>query len=172
MTDIAWMDRYWKEVLKVSTWKHDIIGSVSLRYSHWNEAAKILPLKFSSPFQFFCRLFGIALALHLNYLTKKCSIWAQKWELDQLITIIGANVEWLALGLHISIVASFNPTLTRKTWFRNFGKNRVILPGSARDGHGQHVDVCGIVRDGGSVWIDGQEIRACLIRWELPVARW
>ena len=24
MTDIAWMDRYWKEVLYVSTRKHDI----------------------------------------------------------------------------------------------------------------------------------------------------
>ena len=24
MTDIAWMDRYWKEVLKVSTQKHGI----------------------------------------------------------------------------------------------------------------------------------------------------
>ena len=32
MKDIAWMDRYWKEVLEVSTWKYDIKGSVSLRY--------------------------------------------------------------------------------------------------------------------------------------------
>ena len=33
MNDIAWMDRYWKEVIQVSTWKHNIKGSVSLRYS-------------------------------------------------------------------------------------------------------------------------------------------
>ena len=32
MNIIAWMDRYWKEVLEVVTWKHDIKGSVSLRY--------------------------------------------------------------------------------------------------------------------------------------------
>ena len=32
MNDIAWMDRYWKEVLEVSTRKHDIKGSVSLQY--------------------------------------------------------------------------------------------------------------------------------------------
>ena len=36
MKDIAWMDRYWKEVLKVSTWKYDIKGSVSLRYNFGN----------------------------------------------------------------------------------------------------------------------------------------
>ena len=34
MNDIVWMDRYWKEVLEVSTWKHSIKGSVSLRYQY------------------------------------------------------------------------------------------------------------------------------------------
>ena len=38
MNDIAWMDRYWKEVLEVSTWKHDIKGSVSLQYFYDKEA--------------------------------------------------------------------------------------------------------------------------------------
>ena len=34
MKDIAWMDRYWKEVLEVSIWKYDIKGSVSSRYEY------------------------------------------------------------------------------------------------------------------------------------------
>ena len=33
MNVIACMDRYWKEVLEVSTWKHGIKGLVSLRYA-------------------------------------------------------------------------------------------------------------------------------------------
>ena len=32
MNALQVMDRYWKEVLEVSTRKHDIKGSVSLRY--------------------------------------------------------------------------------------------------------------------------------------------
>ena len=35
MKDIAWMNRYWKEVWEVSTWKYDIKDSVSLQYQIW-----------------------------------------------------------------------------------------------------------------------------------------
>ena len=34
MNDIAWMERYWKEVIEVSTRKHGIKGSVSLWYDN------------------------------------------------------------------------------------------------------------------------------------------
>ena len=50
------------------------------------------------------------------------------------ITVAGTDVEGLALGLRITIVASVYLTVTDKSSLRNLSINRVVLPRGAGDG--------------------------------------
>ena len=61
-------------------------------------------------------------------LIKKCSVGAEERELGERGSIVGADVERLALGLDVRVVAAFNPSVARKRRFRNFSQNGIVLP--------------------------------------------
>jgi hypothetical protein len=60
------------------------------------------------------------------HLTEQGSVGTKEGELGEGVAVVGADVERLALGLHVGVVAALHPAFTGESRFRNLGLGSIL----------------------------------------------